>query len=108
MSGLSFNIVPSGEADTPAPDARQVLEALDDVRRRIRAHAGDIEVVSISEDREVILAFTGTCVACPAQAMTVGAAVLPAVEKLAGVRTVSVQGMTVSTASVQRIRSMFG
>ncbi|QIB33109.1 NifU family protein [Ancylobacter pratisalsi] len=108
MSGLSFDIAASGTDDAPAPDARQVLEALDEVRRRIRAHAGDIEVVSISADREVTLAFTGTCVACPAQAMTVGAAVLPAVEKLAGVRTVSVQGMTVSPASVRRIRAMFG
>jgi Fe-S cluster biogenesis protein NfuA len=90
-----------------APDKEAVLNALDGVRRRIRAHAGDVEVVSVSEQGDVTLAFSGTCVACPAQAMTVGAAVLPAVEKLAGVRGVSIKGMTVSEASVRRIRAMF-
>ena len=106
MSGVTLTI-PSG-ADAPPPDTGQVLDALDDVRRRIRAHAGDIEIVSISDEGEVVLAFTGTCVACPAQAMTVGTAVLPAMEKLPGVREVHVQGMTVSSAAVKRIRSMFG
>jgi Fe-S cluster biogenesis protein NfuA len=105
VSGVTLAI-PSG-ADAPPPDEGQVLEALDDVRRRIRAHAGDIEVVSISQEGELVLAFTGTCVACPAQAMTVGAAVLPAIEKLAGVREVQVQGMTVSAKAIDRIRSMF-
>lgn len=105
MSGVTVTI-PSG-AEGPPPDEGKVLDALDDVRRRIRAHAGDIEIVSISEEGEVVLAFTGTCVACPAQAMTVGAAVLPAMEKLAGVKEVSVQGMTVSAAAINRIRAMF-
>jgi Fe-S cluster biogenesis protein NfuA len=89
------------------PNKEAVLDALDGVRRRIRAHAGDVEVVSVSDEGDVTLAFSGTCVACPAQAMTVGAAVLPAVEKLAGVRGVSIKGMTVSEASVRRIRTMF-
>ena len=57
-----------------------MLEALDGVRRRIRAHAGDVEVVSVRRSGEVTLAFTGACVKCPAQAMTFGASILPAVE----------------------------
>lgn len=85
-----------------------MLAALDAVRRRIQSHAGDIEVVSISAEGEVVLGFTGTCVACPAQAMTVGAAVLPALEGLAGVRAINVKGMTVSNAAIARIRAMFG
>lgn len=106
MTGITLKM-PSGGVGAP-PDEEGVLDALDGVRRRIRAHAGDIEVVSISEAGEVVLAFTGTCVACPAQAMTVGAAVLPAMEKLAGVREVSVKGMTVSPSAINRIRTMFG
>ena len=93
----------SEEPPTPA----MVIDALDDVRRRIRAHAGDIEVLSISAEGEVTLAFTGACTACPSQAMTIGAAVLPVVERIEGVRSVTVQGMTVSTAAMRRIRSMF-
>lgn len=107
MSGVTVTIDKPDE-NAPAPDERQVLDALEDVRRRIRAHAGDVEVVSISEKGEVTLSFTGTCVACPAQAMTVGAAVLPAIAKLPGVRGVSVKGMTVSPRAIARIRSMFG
>lgn len=88
-------------------DKQAVLDALDGVRRRVRAHAGDIDVVSVS-DGVVTLAFTGTCMACPAQAMTLGTAVLPAIEHLPGVRSISAQGMTVSPAAMRRIRSMFG
>ena len=89
------------------PTGKAILDALDDVRRRIRAHAGDIEVMSISEDGDVTLGFSGACAACPSQAMTIGAAVLPVVEKIQGVRTISIRGMTVSTAAMRRIRTMF-
>ncbi len=94
-------------ASQPVLDEAALLEALDGVRRRIRAHAGDIKVVSISGDGEVVLAFTGACIACPSQAMTIGTAVLPSVETVPGVRHISVQGMTVSPAAMQRIRAMF-
>src|SRR4051812_36462525 len=90
------------------PDSVAIADALDPVRRRLRAHAGDVEVVSVSEAGEVALAFTGACVACPAQAMTFGTAVLPALESLPGVLRVSAQGMTVSAAAMRRIRAMFG
>ncbi len=106
MTGITVETAGAGTGRPP--DEAEVMEALDDVRRRIRAHAGDIEVVSISDDGDVVLAFTGTCVACPAQAMTVGAAVMPAMEKIAGVNKVSVRGMSVSPAVIERIRTMFG
>ncbi len=93
---------------TGAPDSRTIVDALDEVRRRIRAHAGDVEVVAISGEGDVLLAFSGTCSSCPAQAMTLGAAVLPALERLPGVRTIVAQGMNVSPAAMKRIRTMFG
>ena len=89
-------------------DTAAVRDALDGVRRRVRAHAGDVEVVSVTDDGQVTLAFTGTCTSCPAQAMTLGAAVLPAIERLPGVRGVHAQGMNVSAAAMRRIRTMFG
>lgn len=88
-------------------DPASVMAALDGVRRRIRAHAGDVEVVSVCEG-EVTLAFTGTCIKCPAQAMTYGASILPVVERLEGVNSVSMQGLSVSNAAIRRIRAMFG
>ena len=91
-----------------APDIGTVTEALDGVRRRVRAHAGDVEVVSVSKDGDVLLAFKGACASCPAQAMTLGAAVIPALERLSGLRTVAANGMNVSPAAMRRIRTMFG
>lgn len=93
---------------TGAPDSRAIVDALDGVRRRVRAHAGDVEVVSVSDEGDVLLAFSGTCTSCPAQAVTLGAAVLPVLERLPGVRTIAAQGMNVSPAAMQRIRAMFG
>ena len=83
------------------------MEALDGVRRRVRAHAGDVEVVSVSAEGDVLLAFKGACASCPAQAMTFGAAVMPAVERLPGVREIMANGMNVSPAAMRRIRTMF-
>jgi len=102
--------VSSALVETPAAglDHEAVRHALDGVRRRVRAHAGDVEVVSVSKAGDVTLAFTGTCAACPAQAMTLGAAVLPVIESLPGVRSISVKGMAVSAAAMRRIQTMFG
>ncbi len=84
-----------------------ITDALDGVRRRLRSHAGDVEVVSVSEAGEVTLAFTGNCIKCPAQAMTYGASILPVVERLPGVSAVSMRNLSVSDAAVRRIRTMF-
>jgi len=95
-------------SDVAAVDASGVMAALDGVRRRIRAHAGDVEVVSVSERGEVTLTFTGNCVKCPAQAMTYGASILPVLERLEGVSSVSMRDLSVSRAAMRRIRAMFG
>jgi len=81
--------------------------ALERVRILLQSHAGDIEILSVTELGEVTLEFQGTCVSCPAQAMTVGATILPVVEKVEGVRKVNLKSMTVSPAAVKRIREMF-
>ena len=97
----------SSTSDKVAPDAAGVMDALDGVRRRLRAHAGDVEVVSVSGNGEVTLAFTGNCIKCPAQAMTYGASILPVVERLPGVSAVSMRHLAVSDAAIRRIRTMF-
>lgn len=100
----------SGDRDAggaAAPDTAGVSDALDGVRRRLRAHAGDVDVVSVSDGGEVTLAFAGNCIKCPAQAMTFGASILPVVEGLPGVSGVSMQNLSVSDAALRRIRAMF-
>ena len=85
-----------------------VTAALDTIQRRLRAHAGGVEVVSVSDGGEVMLAFTGNCIKCPAQAMTYGASILPVIERLPGVSAVSMRNLSVSDAAIRRIRTMFG
>lgn len=89
-------------------DRGALEEALAGIRGRLRAHAGNVEVVSVSADGDVTLAFTGTCIACPAQALTFGSAVLPVVETVEGIGTIRVEGMNVSPAAMRRIRAMAG
>ena len=99
---------PNAAGVMDVPDATGVMDSLDGVRRRLRAHAGGVEVVSVSGGGEVTLAFTGNCIKCPAQAMTFGASILPVVEQLDGVKSVNMQGLSVSAAALRRIRTMFG
>ena len=62
----------------------------------------------MSDEGDVLLAFKGACASCPAQAMTFGAAVMPAIEHVPGVRAITANGMNVSPAAMRRIRTMFG
>ena len=94
-------------------DAQQVLtdavhKSLEKVRVLLQSHAGDLQVVEVTPEGDVTLAFEGTCVNCPAQAMTVGATIMPAVEKVDGVRNIHLKSMNLSPAAVRRIREMFG
>lgn len=71
------------------PDADEVLTGLDDVRRRLRGHGGDLRVSVVSDDGAVELEFVGACRGCPALAFTFTAVVAPAATALSGVTDVT-------------------
>ena len=56
---------------TEAPDLWQrVDEALDEIRPYIRSHAGDVNIVDVSDDGVVKLQMVGTCHGCPMSMLT--------------------------------------
>jgi Fe-S cluster biogenesis protein NfuA len=83
--------------------ARKVEQELARIRPFIRAHAGDVEVTSVSEDGEVRVTFSGACACCPARGTTFAGAILPAVEAVPGVRSVKADGVNISAAALRRI-----
>ncbi len=88
-------------------ETRRLVElSLDGVRPFIRAHAGDVAVESVTAAGSVRLQFKGACSGCPAAGTTFAAAVLPAVESVPGVTSVSVAGVNISRAALERIRRL--
>jgi Fe-S cluster biogenesis protein NfuA len=87
-------------------DAGIVAGALARVRDRLHGHAGDVEIVEIGDNGDVVLSFTGTCTHCPAQALTFGSVILPVLEQLDGIGAVTMRGVNVSRAALRRIRAM--
>lgn len=87
-------------------DAGIVWSALAEARDRLHGHAGDVEIVEVSESGDVVLSFVGTCTHCPAQALTFGSVILPVLEQLDGIGAVTMRGVNVSDAALRRIRAM--
>jgi Fe-S cluster biogenesis protein NfuA len=76
------------------------------VRPAARGHGGDVRVVEVSPDGEVLVEFAGACLCCPLQAVTFGTAVQPAFDGAAGVREVRCNSVRVSPHALRRIREM--
>jgi Fe-S cluster biogenesis protein NfuA len=76
------------------------------VTRFIHAHAGDVDVVSVSQEGDVQVRFFGACTGCPAIGTTFAGRVLPAIEAMPGVRRVSAEGVYLSAAALDRIKRL--
>jgi len=48
----------------------QVREVLETVRPALQSHGGDVELVSVDEDKTVKVRLQGACQGCPGAAMT--------------------------------------
>ena len=53
-----------------ALDKVKVQEVLDEVRPRLQADGGDIELIEVKDDGEVIVALQGACRGCPMSQFT--------------------------------------
>lgn len=51
-------------------DKAKVQEILDTVRPRLQADGGDIELIDVKEDGEVVVALQGACRGCPMSQFT--------------------------------------
>jgi len=62
---------------------RRVCDALDRVRPYLGSHGGDVELLEVTDDGTVRLAFKGSCKSCPSSAVTLELAVEDAVRAAA-------------------------
>jgi Fe-S cluster biogenesis protein NfuA/nitrite reductase/ring-hydroxylating ferredoxin subunit len=62
---------------------RRVSDALDRVRPYLGSHGGDVDLLEVTEDDVVRLAFKGSCKSCPSSAVTLELAVEDAVRAAA-------------------------
>lgn len=59
----------------------QVSNALDGIRPYLEADGGNVKIVEITEDKEVILELLGTCSSCSMSTMTMKAGIEQAIKK---------------------------
>jgi Fe-S cluster biogenesis protein NfuA/nitrite reductase/ring-hydroxylating ferredoxin subunit len=62
---------------------RRVSDALDRVRPYLGSHGGDVDLLELTDDGVVLLAFRGSCKSCPSSAVTLELAVQDAVRAAA-------------------------
>lgn len=88
------------------PTVDAVKDAMKGVRARLRGHAGDLEIVDISEEGEVTINFIGACSACPAIGFTFGAIVEPSLMAIEGVSSIKTHQVHMSPAVRRRLQAM--
>ena len=70
----------------------------------LRSHAGEIELVDVSNDGAVTVRYTGMCAGCDYRPLTMAGTVEPALRDIAGVTQVIATGSRVSEHALERIR----
>lgn len=83
-----------------------LLQAVADVDRALRAHAGGVELLG-ERDGEVELRFTGMCTGCAFKPQTMAVTVRPALLSVPGVREVRAAGARTSAEAEQRMAAFF-
>ena len=78
------------------------------VRPVLRGHGGDVRVVDVTPGGSVMIEFLGACRFCPMQPVTLGVAVRPAFDGVAGVTMVECNTVRVSPHAMQRMAELMG
>jgi Fe-S cluster biogenesis protein NfuA len=93
----------------PADEFRMLVEDEVDVLNGVlQSHAGGMELVDLSDDGVVQIRFTGMCLACPLQPLTVASTVRPALLSVPGVKRAEVFGARLSQEAEERIAAALG
>ena len=86
----------------------RVREVIDhDVRPGLKIHGGDVEILQITESGCVHLAFQGACRGCSLQSVTYAVAIRQRLLEVPGVSDVTMKGVNVAPAALQRISAMY-
>lgn len=84
----------------PVPLVERVAQALESVRPYLGSHAGDVELLGVTDEGDVSLRLAGTCHGCPASSVTVTTAVERAIRDAAPeVGEISVEGLVPAEAA---------
>jgi Fe-S cluster biogenesis protein NfuA len=83
---------------------RQALEdRIMEINALMRAHAGAIELLEVSEDGEVCVRLVGKCTGCELRPVTLAATIRPGLLAVEGVARVTATGVRVSEEAEQRL-----
>jgi Fe-S cluster biogenesis protein NfuA len=85
-----------------------LMEALDQVNRRLAAHAGGVRLEGVSNAGVLRLRFTGMCAGCLIKPLTMSTVVEPALERVEGVTGIEMPGARVSPAAAARLARVRG
>lgn len=89
--------------------AAAVLAVLDSqVRPLLAMHGGGIDLIEVTPAGEIRLAFAGACCGCSLKSVTYALGVRQKLMPIPGVREVTVEGVRVSTAAIERAERMYG
>ena len=80
-----------------------VEERIEELNRLMRAHAGAVELLGLSDDGVVAVRFTGMCTGCELRPITMAAMVRPGLLAVPGVTRVDIIGARVSEEAERRI-----
>lgn len=95
-------------APTGAVDIELLQRRLHQVNAVMSAHAGAVELLSVSPAGAVRLRFTGMCSGCLFRALTMKGTIEPALLELPGVSSVSAPGARISEEAAARMHRYLG
>lgn len=88
---------------------REALEVrMTEINALMRAHAGAIELLDVTEAGVVTVRFAGKCTGCELRPVTMVSAVRPGLLAVAGVQRVVVLGVRISEEAEQRVAHSLG
>jgi len=86
-----------------------VLMALDrQIRPVLAIHGGGVRLVDVTPAGEVRLAFEGACCGCPLKSVTYALGIRQKLSPIPGVTAVTVEGVRLSKAALERAACMYG
>ncbi len=89
--------------------AALVLSVLDtQVRPLLAIHGGGLELVEVTQAGEVRLAFDGACLGCSLKSVTYVLGIRQKLMPIPGVTEVTVEGVRLSRAALERAGRMYG
>jgi Fe-S cluster biogenesis protein NfuA len=101
--------VTAAETEADGALAAGVLAVLDtQVRPLLAVHGGGVDLIDVTPEGEVRLAFVGACCGCSLKSVTYALGIRQKLMPVPGVSNVTVEGVRLSKAALERAARMYG